>query len=538
MRTYAIKLEGSTQQKRQKLYDFLISKNEPIYQTTNLIKKHYDYKYFKYNDSDIWAGAGNDDGFTPISISDFITKFQESTLNIRDYCIDCTDSTHTERQQITAYLDSISEFVYSSTTFMDDDDSFQKGAIFGYDSSGRWMTGVDETDHTLTTKEFIDKFINTGNTMTTINVGDVYLNSMGKTCTIISLPTNDSPTKVFYRHQDGKVCTTGIGNIIKKWTKQTVKPIIANLQPGTKVRVRSDLRHDKDYCMSNSDELDFATKAMVRRASTIVTIDTLNNSGTYHIKEDSGCYNWTDEMFSEIIAAPEKQPIEDDLTQTTCKFKIGDTVRLKDGVCHGKKYNNTTFYSSHKFKGSAAVAEVCKSLTEVKVVGYYWYGVDALELVPQTYEQKGIAQTKANKDKKSKPVAQQEPIKPIKKEESFMSKLKATAITTIDQNKEAAIIAAKMEAGRVINKQVIKHVAKHVPFWAKGYLDTPLAPVVLANAVAMLGNHTNNAKVQKVSELMLLAAADVTVQSFNLDKIIDDVLSGIKLPAGILDDIE
>ena len=95
-----------------------------------------------------------------------------------------------------------------------------------------------------------------------------------------------------------------------------------------------------------------------------------------------------------------------------------------------------------------------------------------------------------------------------------------------------------MEAGRVINKQVIKQAAKHVPFWAKGYLDTPLAPVVLANAVAMLGNHTGNAKVQKVAELMLLAAADVTVQSFNLDKIIDDVLSGIKLPAGILDDVE
>lgn len=40
-------------------------------------------------------------------------------------------------------------------------------------------------------------------------------------------------------------------------------------------------------------------------------------------------------------------------------------------------------------------------------------------------------------------VAQQKPIKSIKKEESFMSKLKATALTTVEQNKEAAIIAAK-----------------------------------------------------------------------------------------------
>lgn len=121
------------------------------------------------------------------------------------------------------------------------------------------------------------------------------------------------------------------------------------------------------------------------------------------------------------------------------------------------------------------------------------------------------------------------------KKETFMSKVKTTALTTIEQNKEVALIAAKMEAGRVLNKQIIKQLKPHVPVLLRGYLDTPLAPVILANATALLGNHTGNAKVQKISELMLLAAADTTVQSFNLDKIIDDALAGIKLPAGILD---
>lgn len=117
------------------------------------------------------------------------------------------------------------------------------------------------------------------------------------------------------------------------------------------------------------------------------------------------------------------------------------------------------------------------------------------------------------------------------KKETFMSKVKIT----IEQNKEAALVAAKMEAGRVLNKQIIKQLKPHVPLLFRGYLDTPLAPVILANATALLGNHIGNAKVQKISELMLLAAADITVQSFNLDKIIDDALAGIKLPAGILD---
>lgn len=121
------------------------------------------------------------------------------------------------------------------------------------------------------------------------------------------------------------------------------------------------------------------------------------------------------------------------------------------------------------------------------------------------------------------------------KKETFMSKLKSTAVTTIEQNKEAALVAAKMEAGRVLNKQIIKQLKSHVPLLLRGYLDTPLAPVILANTTALVGNHTGNARVQKISELMLLAAADTTVQSFNLDKIIDDALAGIKLPAGILD---
>lgn len=121
------------------------------------------------------------------------------------------------------------------------------------------------------------------------------------------------------------------------------------------------------------------------------------------------------------------------------------------------------------------------------------------------------------------------------KKETFMSKLKTTTLNTLEQNKQAAIIAAKVDAGRIINKQVIKQLKPHVPMLLRGYLDTPLAPIIAANVVAMIGNHTDNSKVKKVSELMLLGAADATVQSFNLDKIIDDVLAGIKLPAGFLD---
>lgn len=138
---------------------------------------------------------------------------------------------------------------------------------------------------------------------------------------------------------------------------------------------------------------------------------------------------------------------------------------------------------------------------------------------------------------KSKPVAQPEPIQSITRE-TFMSKLKAVASTTVDQNKQALVIASKMEAGRIINKQVLKQLKPHLPFFLQGYASSPFAPFVAANLVAMVANHTGNSKLTKVSDLMLLGAADSGVAAFNLDKIVDDILSNIKLPAGILDDSE
>lgn len=147
-------------------------------------------------------------------------------------------------------------------------------------------------------------------------------------------------------------------------------------------------------------------------------------------------------------------------------------------------------------------------------------------------------QTKAVKSKptKPKPVAQPEPNKPTKSENTFMSKIKASASATVDQNKQALVIASKMEAGRIINKQVLKQLTPHLPFFLQGYAKSPFAPFVAANLVAMVANHTGNSKLTKVSDLMLLGAADSGVAAFNLDKIVDDILSNIKLPAGILDD--
>ena len=119
-----------------------------------------------------------------------------------------------------------------------------------------------------------------------------------------------------------------------------------------------------------------------------------------------------------------------------------------------------------------------------------------------------------------------------------MTKLKTTATTVATQNKDAIKVAAKLEAGKIINKQVIKQVKPHLPLLVRGLADHPAASIVLANVVSIAVKHfmPENQKLNTVADLMLGAAAVDTVASFNIEAFVEDLLKNIKLPTGALDD--
>lgn len=135
------------------------------------------------------------------------------------------------------------------------------------------------------------------------------------------------------------------------------------------------------------------------------------------------------------------------------------------------------------------------------------------------------------KEPKTKPIQ-------IKTESTIMTKLKTTATSVATQNKDAIKVAAKLEAGKIINKQVIKQVKPHLPLLVRGLADHPAASIVLANVVSIAVKHfmPENKKLNAVAELMLGAAAVDTVASFNIETFVEDLLKNIKLPTGALDD--
>ena len=118
-----------------------------------------------------------------------------------------------------------------------------------------------------------------------------------------------------------------------------------------------------------------------------------------------------------------------------------------------------------------------------------------------------------------------------------MSKIKSNLTTAVAQNKEALIVAAKLEAGNVLNKTIISKITPKLPFLLQGFAKHPAAEIVLANVAAMAIRQfaEGNEKLNKMADLMVGAAAVNTLSQFNIQEMVEDLLKDIKLPAGVLD---
>ena len=104
---------------------------------------------------------------------------------------------------------------------------------------------------------------------------------------------------------------------------------------------------------------------------------------------------------------------------------------------------------------------------------------------------------------------------------------KATAIVTA--NKTAALNVAKLEAGRIAVKQAVKLVKPAVPMMARGYLDTALGALVVANLFKFAVDNfaTSNPKAQLVAGAMLEGAMLEAMQSLNIEAMISEVMDKV-----------
>ena len=126
-----------------------------------------------------------------------------------------------------------------------------------------------------------------------------------------------------------------------------------------------------------------------------------------------------------------------------------------------------------------------------------------------------------------KKVNKSKPTNPTKE-----SKMKQVLSQQLEANKDSATLAARITAGKAINKRVMKLVKPKLPMMVRGYADSPIASVVLANIVglAMKQYMPQSSKAQLVASMMLDASALQAIESFDLESILESVLEGVKLP--------
>jgi len=110
-------------------------------------------------------------------------------------------------------------------------------------------------------------------------------------------------------------------------------------------------------------------------------------------------------------------------------------------------------------------------------------------------------------------------------------KTQAVVSQAVQINKEAGILAAKLEVGRVVTKQIKEKIK--LPFGAGGMKKHPLFDIALANivGVALREVAPGNEKAQILSEAMIQSAAVEMVQSFDVNSMINDLIKNVDLSA-------
>lgn len=102
----------------------------------------------------------------------------------------------------------------------------------------------------------------------------------------------------------------------------------------------------------------------------------------------------------------------------------------------------------------------------------------------------------------------------------------------VSANKTIAVTGAYMEAGRIANNQVTKLVAAKAPLMVKGYIDTPIGKVVLANLTMMAVDQfrPTDVKLKKVASAMGAVAYQELIQTVDIEGMLNELTSseGIK----------
>lgn len=114
---------------------------------------------------------------------------------------------------------------------------------------------------------------------------------------------------------------------------------------------------------------------------------------------------------------------------------------------------------------------------------------------------------------------------------NLQAKCASAVDTVLTNNKSAAKQAAFLEAGRIANNQLAKVAGKSLPMMMRGYADTPVGKLVIANLALTAAQHfkPGNAQLAKLTQAMAAQAYSEIYQNFKIEEMIDSFLADAKI---------
>lgn len=115
---------------------------------------------------------------------------------------------------------------------------------------------------------------------------------------------------------------------------------------------------------------------------------------------------------------------------------------------------------------------------------------------------------------------------PLKADPNTKEPIMTTLNSIIHKNKTAATSAAYNEAGRLANLQLGKLASTRLPLMVRGYADSPIGHLVLANlaSIAVEQMRPDDARLQTLTAAMRMQAYQGLLQTLDLDMILDELL--------------
>lgn len=152
--------------------------------------------------------------------------------------------------------------------------------------------------------------------------------------------------------------------------------------------------------------------------------------------------------------------------------------------------------------------------TSVKVIGHAIYSGKYNAIVAKTDCPSMAVQEKAATQ--------------IKQSNKGDSTMKTTISAVIAENKAAAVNAGEMEAGRLVVDRIVKVVKPRLPVLTRGYVDSDLGRVVVANLFAALVREymPNNGLAGRAADGAVKSAAYEALRGIDIPAMLDEVLKG------------